>query len=38
MNTDAKSHAMLKPFSVVSFTLHSDTVQLTVRERKKKLH
>ena len=35
MNTGAKSHAMLKPFSDVSFTLHSDTVQLTVHKRKK---
>ena len=29
-----KSHAMLKPFSDISFTHHSDTV----RERNKKLH
>ena len=30
-----KSQEMLKPFSDISFTLHSDIVQLTVRERKK---
>ena len=26
---------MLKPFSVISFTLHSETVQVTVVEKKK---